>query len=103
MFEKKHERYGHPFLQFYKPIIGNQPRKKVFHMGTYVMVIEALKVTELTIVKKYKDTHDFRIGKLGFSLTYPIGWVLKEVFSDFYFEINTKIINKDENFSNFIS
>jgi len=58
IFEKQHERNGHPFLQFYKPIVRDQPWKKVFHMSTCVVVIEALKVTELTIVKKYKDTHD---------------------------------------------
>jgi hypothetical protein len=103
MFEKQHERNGHPFLQFNKPVVGNQPRKKVFQMNQGIIGVKAFKITELSIVKKDKEAHYFRIGKVGLPVTNPVRWVLDEVFLDFSFKINTKIINKDENFSNFIS
>jgi len=59
-------------------------------MSECIVVIEALKITELPVVKQYTDARYFRIGEVGLSVTNPVRWIPDKVLFDFNFKIDAK-------------
>jgi len=99
----EHKGQGHPALEFHEPVVGDQTGKKVIKVRANVVAIESLEVGELAIVEQDQDADDLGVRHLCLSDTAAIFFAFHKVVFDLLLKFNAKIIDRNEEFGNFIS